>query len=94
MTNKLILHKEINVKGRVHGVGYRANAKHVADLLGVQGTVKNLLDGSVWIVAEGSEEAMNTFLEWCRKGPSHSEVKEVVIIAGEVEDLQEFLIVY
>ncbi|MFB6453683.1 acylphosphatase [Chitinophaga sp. Hz27] len=94
MTRDLIVHKEINVKGLVHGVGYRANAKHVADLLGVQGSVKNLQDGSVWIVAEASEDTLNTFLDWCRKGPSHSEVKEVVITPGDVQDLKEFRIVY
>ncbi|RAJ88208.1 acylphosphatase [Chitinophaga dinghuensis] len=94
MATNSIVHNEINVKGLVHGVGYRANAKHMADLLGVQGSVKNLQDGSVWIVAEASTDAMKTFLDWCRKGPRHSEVREVIVIPGEVTHIKEFTILH
>jgi acylphosphatase len=94
MTAKLIVHKEIIVKGRVQGVGFRANAKHVADLLGVQGQIKNLADKSVWIVAEAEEDVMNDFLVWCRKGPAFSQVRELEVISGNVQHYNGFTILH
>jgi len=67
----------IRVYGRVQGVGFRYSAVRVAQSHGIKGFVKNLPDGSVFIEAEGSEKQLNTFLVWCRKGPSHSYVESV-----------------
>jgi acylphosphatase len=94
MTTKSIVHKEIIVKGRVQGVGFRANAKHVADLMGVQGQVKNLPDGNVWIVAEAELSAMEDFLAWCRGGPAEAVVKELEISTGNVQHLTGFAILH
>ncbi|SHL18537.1 acylphosphatase [Chitinophaga jiangningensis] len=94
MATNSIVHNKILVKGLVQGVGYRANAKHVADLLGVQGSVKNLSDGSVTIVAEATAEVMETFLKWCRNGPSPAEVREMVVVPGDVQHLKDFLILH
>jgi len=94
MATNSIVHNKIVVKGLVQGVGYRANAKHVADLLGVQGSVRNLSDGSVTIVAEATAEVMETFLEWCRKGPRPAEVREMEVVPGEVQHLKDFLILH
>ncbi|HVI47350.1 MAG TPA: acylphosphatase [Chitinophaga sp.] len=94
MTTQPIIHKEIVVKGRVQGVGFRANAKHIADLLGIQGYIKNLPDKNVWIVAEAEAQVLDDFLNWCRKGPALSEVKEVDIITGEVQHINGFTILH
>ena len=50
------------VKGRVHGVGYRYFVIDCARETGVSGFVKNMPDGSVTIVAEGSNEVLDTFV--------------------------------
>ena len=52
--------------GRVQGVGYRYFVTGCAEETGVSGTVRNLPDGSVEIVAEGGEPELRNFLEQCR----------------------------
>ena len=49
-------------KGRVQGVGYRYFVTDCARETGVSGFVKNMPDGSVTIVAEGSNDALDTFV--------------------------------
>lgn len=44
--------------GRVQGVFFRATARQIAQRLGLTGLVKNLDDGSVEVVAQGSEEKL------------------------------------
>lgn len=72
------------VKGNVQGVFYRATAKKVADKLKLTGWIKNTKEGNVEITATGSEEQLNEFIKWCKKGPDKAEV-EVVIIRDEPE---------
>jgi acylphosphatase len=50
-------------KGRVQGVGYRYFVTDCARETGVSGFVKNMPDGSVSIVAEGSNEALDIFVK-------------------------------
>jgi acylphosphatase len=94
MTTQSIIHKEITIKGRVQGVGFRINAKRVADSMHVQGQVKNLLDGSVWILAETTPDVMEDFIAWCKSGPATAVVKEVDITDGDVQHIQGFTILY
>ena len=49
-------------KGRVQGVGYRYLVTDCARETGVSGFVKNISDGSVLIVAEGSDDAVSEFV--------------------------------
>jgi len=49
-------------KGSVQGVGYRYFVTDCARETGVSGFVKNMPDGSVTIVAEGSNDALDTFV--------------------------------
>jgi len=68
---------QISVKGRVQRVGYRFNAQAMAHKLDLTGFAKNLNDGSVLIHAEGEEEQINKYIEWCYVGPRWAEVTEV-----------------
>ena len=65
------------VHGFVQGVFFRANARRKAAELGLKGYAKNRADGSVEIVAEGSEEKLNELIEFCRKNPGASRVSKV-----------------
>ncbi len=55
-------------RGRVQGVGYRQFVKECAHATGVHGSVRNLPDGTVEIVAESSPAALNDFLRLARAG--------------------------
>lgn len=69
----------IVVKGKVQGVWYRASAKAVADDLRLTGFVANSSDGSVYIEATGTPEALNAFVRWCQEGPELARVEHTVI---------------
>jgi len=51
------------VSGNVHQRGYRARVTDIARVLGLKGTVENLDDGRVKIIAEGDEDKLKWFEE-------------------------------
>ncbi|MBI4618304.1 MAG: acylphosphatase [Planctomycetes bacterium] len=67
----------IVVSGRVQGVFYRYSAVEEATRLGLSGWVKNLRDGRVEAVAEGERDAVERFVEWCRRGPPSAHVEKL-----------------
>ena len=67
----------VQVRGRVQGVFFRAEARTRAESLGVAGWVCNLPDGSVEAVFEGQDERVESMVEWCRRGPSGAGVEAV-----------------
>ena len=54
---------EVFYAGRVQGVGFRANARHLARRFAVTGFVRNLPDGRVQLVAEGEAAEIERLLE-------------------------------
>ncbi len=48
---------EIKVLGMVQGVFFRSTTRDKAKKLGLKGTVRNMRDGSVEIIAEGTKRA-------------------------------------
>jgi acylphosphatase len=67
------------VIGRVQGVGFRWFVQRRADALGLQGWVRNLPDGRVEVVAEGTEAAMAALDAALRAGPRLASVQRVEI---------------
>jgi acylphosphatase len=65
------------VRGRVQGVGYRYFVMRQADTLGVTGFARNRTDGTVEVVAEGSEAALSDLEARLKEGPAFSEVDDV-----------------
>ena len=57
----------VHYTGKVQGVGFRATTAEIARDHPVTGWVKNLSDGRVELLVEGSEEAVDKFLEAVRK---------------------------
>ena len=68
---------DLLIMGRVQGVFYRASAQQEAQRLGVMGEIRNLPGGEVEAIVEGSREAVEEFIAWCRKGPPAAEVENV-----------------
>jgi acylphosphatase len=67
----------LHITGRVQGVWFRATVKERADELGIKGWVRNTDDGAVEILAEGEEDSLDQFRQWCRKGPPMAQVEEL-----------------
>ena len=65
------------VRGRVQGVFFRAEASARARSLGLAGSVQNRPDGAVEAVFEGSQEAVDSMLRWCERGPAGARVAGV-----------------
>ena len=62
------------IDGTVQGVGYRFFAKRAAARHQIKGTVKNLPDGSVEVIAEGDRDDMDEFKKDLATGSMFSEV--------------------
>ncbi|MGQ1908896.1 acylphosphatase [Marinifilum sp. RC60d5] len=69
----------ITVYGKVQGVGFRYHTRKAAQRFGVNGFVKNQVDGTVYVEAEGEELAVDLFCDWCRNGPDWARVTDVNI---------------
>jgi len=84
------VHYSIHVYGKVQGVFFRANTQNKAEALGIFGWVRNEPDGSVYIEAEGSEEQMKEFVDWCQHGPTYARVEKVEHKEDELHGFQRF----
>lgn len=67
----------ILVRGRVQGVGYRAAAVRHAHSIGVRGWVRNLEEGEVEGMIQGTPDQVDLMLEWLRRGPPMARVSSV-----------------
>ncbi|HMQ68937.1 MAG TPA: acylphosphatase [Ignavibacteria bacterium] len=68
---------KITVNGLVQGVGYRYFCYRKAAEYSIMGYAKNLIDGSVEIVASGEKELVSDFIKEIKVGPVNSFVKSV-----------------
>lgn len=80
------------IAGRVQGVGFRFFAVHAAQRHGIDGFVRNLLDGRVEVAAEGMREAVEGFIEEIKTGPSGAIVRTVDVQWEMPEGRPGFLI--
>ena len=65
------------VAGRVQGVWFRAWTAETAEALGLDGWVRNRLDGTVEAVFAGAPEKVETMARACEGGPPMARVTEV-----------------
>ena len=74
------------ISGRVQGVGFRYWTKRQAKKLGIKGWVRNLPDGKVEVMAQGSEESLQKFKKLLAEGPF---IAEVFSLDGKYEETTE-----
>jgi acylphosphatase len=74
---------EFIVTGIVQGVGYRYFVYRNAGPLGLKGFARNLPDGTVHVVVEGKETAVNELHKVLKKGPAFSRVDKVSVAFRE-----------
>lgn len=64
----------LSIEGYVQGVFYRASTRETAVQLGLKGWVRNLPDGNVEALFEGSVNDLYKMIEWCHNGPPGARV--------------------
>lgn len=85
-------HFSITISGLVQGVWFRASTKEKADALNITGAVRNEPDGSVYVEAEGEEEDLRRFIEWCQRGPANARVDKCDLREGALKNFRDFVI--
>ncbi len=82
----------LRIYGLVQGVFFRSSMRAVAHKLGVKGWVRNLPDGSVEAVVEGSRDAVEEIIRWAHRGPPAAVVERVEVrweeYKGEFKDFR------
>lgn len=67
----------LRITGLVQGVGYRDWAVRKAGSLGLDGWVRNRVDGSVEAVIAGEDAAVGAMIKACHTGPASADVVDV-----------------
>ncbi len=70
---------QIAVRGIVQGVNFRWFTQRRADTLHLTGYVRNMPDGSVYVVAEGLRGEIESLTQELRVGPSAAVVESVQV---------------
>ncbi len=70
---------KFEVRGLVQGVGFRFFTVRHAKSLGLTGYAKNMMDGSVEVVANGEQTSIERLHELLKLGPERSQVDQCSI---------------
>lgn len=84
------IRRVVRVRGRVQGVGFRMDAAAAARRLGVHGTVRNLLDGTVEAAVEGPPAAIEAMIDHLRSGPGSARVDGIDVRREPPRGLEGF----
>ena len=82
--------KRFIVSGRVQGCWYRGSTQQLAQSLGVKGYARNLPDGSVEVMACGTNEKIDELGSWLHQGPNNAKVSSVLAEDSEYYDPKTF----
>lgn len=74
-----IVTRRLRVTGKVQGVFYRKYTQKAAIERNITGWVRNNLDGSVEILAEGTLDDIESLRLWCFSGSPKSKVLNVAV---------------
>ncbi len=87
-----MIRKRVVVSGKVQDVFFRDTTEKEATAAGVAGWVRNLPDGRVEAVFEGSDDAVRRLIDWCRQGPGAADVRDLEAYDEEPENLSGFTV--
>ncbi|MCG8471631.1 MAG: acylphosphatase [Desulfobacterales bacterium] len=79
----------LKISGRVQGVAFRYHTRLEAQRLGVSGWVRNVSDGTVEALLEGTDVAVDGLVAWCHKGPAMAEVEDVIQVQESYDGSQD-----
>ena len=79
-------------RGQVQGVGFRWYVWREAERLGLGGFARNLSDGTVELVSQGPDEALDRLEQALRRGPSSGRVDALdrLEVPAEIEVSNSF----
>lgn len=79
---------QIIARGRVQGVGFRYGTSQIAKKMDIDGSVENLNNGTVEIIAQGNCKILEQFIKQIKKGPTpYSKVTALQITKVNPEKL-------
>lgn len=70
------------ISGRVQGVNFRYYTMLTANEIGVTGWVRNRIEGTVEVTAEGPRPRLERLLRFLHRGPANARVEDVDIEWG------------
>ncbi len=79
--------RRLVIRGRVQRVGYRAWVEHAALQRGLEGWVRNRIDGTVEAVLTGPASVVEGMIEACRHGPPGAQVDVIDQRDGDLDDV-------
>jgi acylphosphatase len=85
-----VVRYRVLVSGRVQGVFFRDSCRRLAEQHGVAGWVRNLPDGRVEAVFEGSPDDVRLLVDWARHGPRQAVVDAIAVHPEPPEALTTF----
>ena len=87
-TDRAVKRKRMQVfySGRVQGVGFRYSVRKVANGFEVAGLVRNLGDGRVELVAEGSKDELDAFRQAIRESGLENFIQNEEVSWGEAKN--------
>ena len=86
-----MVRRHLLISGVVQGGGYRWSCQRAAKGIGVTGWVRNLPDGRVEVVAQGTKEQVEQLIQWCYRGPEEARVSDIAVAYEETAgDFQDF----
>lgn len=82
------------ITGNVQGVFFRGFLKDNAEKINVKGFTRNLEDGRIEVFLEGNVDDVNKMVNICKKGPKHSQVRNVEIKPEKFQDFKTFKVLH
>jgi acylphosphatase len=82
--------RRVRAHGRVQGVFFRDSVRREAARRDVAGWARNCSDGTAEAVFEGSPDAVDTMVEFVRRGPGHAQVSSLEVADEAPEGLSGF----
>ncbi len=76
------------IHGRVQGVFFRDSTRQVAKNLDIKGLAVNQSDGTVLVIADGTQDSLRKLKSWLMVGPDMAKVERVEEV--DIECHQEF----
>ncbi len=88
----MIKRVHVFIYGKVQRVNFRYYIRQKAIKLGLNGWVRNRVDGGVEAAFEGKQEKVDEMLDFCKQGPERAEIEDFNILKEDPRNIQGFVV--